>query len=456
MTSPENSAPELATGRIVRTWWPLAASWLLMATELPAVSAVVARLPHPEINLAAYGGVVFPLALIVESPIIMLLAASTALSKDWASYAKLRQFMMRAGLALTLLHMLIAFTPLYYFVAAKVIGAPPEIIEPARIGFMIMVPWSWAIAYRRFNQGVMIRFEQSQAVGIGTAIRLSTLGVMLTIGYLMHTLPGIVIATVAIITAVLSEAIYSGLRVQPILRNQLRLAAPVEPALTFRAFIDFYVPLAMTSLLNLLVEPIGSAALSRMPSPLQSLAVWPVISGLVFMLQSLGVAYNEVVVALLDRPRATRSLRRFANVLLVALTAVILVIAATPLSTLWFGSVLGLSPALTDMARRGLWLALPMPGLAVLTSWYQGNLVHSRRTRGITEAIAIFMVTSVSVMVVGVWVGKFAGSYVGLTAFSVGTAIQTLWLWRRVRVALRSTEARDASSGPLPGRAAAD
>jgi hypothetical protein len=50
----------LSLRRIVRTWWPLAASWLLMSAELPLVSAVVARLAHPEIQLAAYGGVVFP------------------------------------------------------------------------------------------------------------------------------------------------------------------------------------------------------------------------------------------------------------------------------------------------------------------------------------------------------------------------------------------------------------
>ena len=67
-------------GRIVQIWWPLAASWLLMAVELPALSAVVARLANPEINLAAYGGIVFPVSLIIESPIIMLLSASTALS----------------------------------------------------------------------------------------------------------------------------------------------------------------------------------------------------------------------------------------------------------------------------------------------------------------------------------------------------------------------------------------
>jgi hypothetical protein len=53
-------ATGLSYKRILNTWWPLAASWLLMGAELPALSAFVARLPDPAINLAAYGGIVFP------------------------------------------------------------------------------------------------------------------------------------------------------------------------------------------------------------------------------------------------------------------------------------------------------------------------------------------------------------------------------------------------------------
>ena len=98
---------------IFKTWWPLALSWLFMGLEQPLVGAVIARLAEPTVHLAALGGVVFPIALIIEAPIIMLLAASTALSKDWASYGKLYRFTMWAGGLLTLLHILLVFTPLY-------------------------------------------------------------------------------------------------------------------------------------------------------------------------------------------------------------------------------------------------------------------------------------------------------------------------------------------------------
>jgi len=78
-----------------------------------------------------------------------------------------------------------------------------------------------------------------------------------------------------------------------------------------------------------LALPIGSAALSRMPNPLASLAVWPVVSGLVFVVRGSGVAYNEVVVALLDQTGSVASLRRFA-VLLAGLTTTLLLLLQRP------------------------------------------------------------------------------------------------------------------------------
>jgi hypothetical protein len=381
--------------------------------------------------------------LVIESPIIMLLSASTAISKDWDSYCKLRRFMMYTGAFLTALHVLVAFTPLYYIVAVDLIGAPAEIVEPARLGLMIMTPWTWSIAYRRFNQGVLIRFGHSRAVGLGTMVRLSADGLVLTIGYLIGTIPGIVVATSAIAAGVISEAAYAWLRVRPVLRGPLGQATPAEESLTFRALVEFYTPLAMTSLLNMLVQPMISAALSRMPNALESLAVWPVVSGFVFLMRSMSYAYNEVVITLLDEPRAARNLRRFAISLAVLTTALLLIIATTSLAPFWFGRVSALSSQLVALACTGLWVVLPLPGLNALQSWYQGAIVHSHRTRGITEAVVFFLLTSSAILWAGVGWGQMTGLYVGLVAFGAGMLVQTAWLWRRSRPAMRTVQVRD-------------
>ncbi|MFN8589404.1 MAG: hypothetical protein U0704_16555, partial [Candidatus Eisenbacteria bacterium] len=150
------AARPLASREVLATWAPLAGSWLLMGLELPVVSAVMARLPNPTVSLAAYGGVVFPLSLLVEAPILMLLTASTALARDMASYRVVRRFMFVAGGSLTALHAAIAFTPLFDLIAGTLIGVPPEVREPARMGLRLMLPWTLSIAYRRTQQGVLI------------------------------------------------------------------------------------------------------------------------------------------------------------------------------------------------------------------------------------------------------------------------------------------------------------
>ena len=431
---------------VFRTWWPLAASWLMMGAELPILSAVVARLVDPEINLAAYGGIVFPLALIIESPVIMLLAASTALSKDWDSYIKIRRFMMVTAGSMTGIHILIAFTPLYYFVVEGILNAPAEIVEPARIGMMIMTPWTWSIAYRRFNQGVLIRFGHSQAITIGTLIRLSTDTLVLVSGYLIGSIPGIIVATSAVALSVIAEAAYVGVVVRPVINNQLKLEPPLEDPLTLRSFLNFYIPLAMTSLLTLLALPIGSAALGRMPLSLPSLAVWPVITGLVFMFRSLGVAYNEVVVALLDTVGTSTYLRKFAIRLALITSLALGVMAATPLSLVWFDLVSGLSPKLVEMARIALWLAIPLPAMAAMQSWYQGSLLFGRKTKGITEAVVIYLISITAFLLFGVMRGEVVGLYIAMIAMGLSMAMQTGWLWFRSRAIRESVQIRDRLS----------
>lgn len=441
--------PPLPARVIFNTWWPLAFSWLLMNIEIPAISAVIARLSNPEINLAAYGGVVYPLALIIEAPIIMLLGASTALTRHRQAYRLIWQYMTAAGAILTALHILIAYTPLYYFIVDTIIGAPKEIVEPARLGLMVMLPWTWSIGYRRFNQGVMIRFGHSGLIGVGTLIRLVAGSIVLLAGYSlytffgMHNLPGILVGAVAQTVGVLSEAIYTAVRVRPILRMYVNEATVSEP-LTWRAFAAFYIPLALTSLIQLLWQPVGSAALSRMPAALSSLAVWPVLTGLISMLRSPGTAFNEVTVAMLDRPRAFHSLKRFAAAMAITLSALQLLISATPLAYLYFANLSALPRDLAAMASLAFWMALPMPALAVLQSWFQGTLLHSRQTRGVPESVTIFFVTVLLILAAGVAWGKGSGLNIAMLASVIANFAQMGWLWLRSRPARASLVRADS------------
>ena len=424
---------------VARAWWPLAASWVLMGAELPMLSAVVARLEAPEIHLAAYGGVVFPIALIVEAPIIMMLTASTALAKDRASYQALGRVMHLLAAGMTAIHAAVAFTPLFDRLVVDLLDVPGAVVEPARLGLQIMVPWTWSIAWRRFNQGVLIRFGRPRLVGAGTALRLGVGATALAIAYWAGA-RGIVAATTTVIAGVGAEWLFAGLMARPIVRDRMT-AGDLAAVVRGRAFARFYAPLALAPLIALAIQPIGAAAISRMPQALESLAVWPVVSGLVFMLQGSGLALNEVVVAMVERPGAPAALRRFAWLLGGGVVAVVAALTATPLAGLWFGGVSALRPELAALATTALALATPIAALRAIESWYQGTLVHGRQTGAITESVVAFVVTSLGVMAAGVAWGAWPGIWVAVAAFSVGRAAETGWVWGRSR-ALRRELAR--------------
>lgn len=434
----------LTMRRVTQTWWPLAAGWFLMTVEIPVLSAAIARNPEPQINLAAWG-LVFSLALILASPVMMLLSASTALSRDWQAYTKVLRYGMVLSLILTLVHMLLAFTPLFDFVVGKLMAPPPEIIEPTRLGLALMLPYIAALAYRRFNYGVLIRFNHTRSVTLGAGVRLATDALILVILYLIGVRNGVVIATITITIGVVVEAIYSGVRVHPVL-NELRAAKPSQRPLTLSSFLEFYTPLVMTSLLQILVQPMGTAALSRMAEPLDSLAVWPVVYSLMILWTSAGMAFTDAVVVLLDEPRPVHVLHKFTLRGGIIAIGLLLIMNATPLADLWFKHIAALPPELAGPASWALWMTLLVPGLAFLQSWYTGTLVNARQTRGITEAVFVALLVNGLVLWLGVVSGQVPGLYVGTVGLVAGHFARTIWLWVRTRPTMRSRRAQETPS----------
>lgn len=425
--------PALTRRQVFRLWFPLAASWALMGAEGPLFTYFVAHLPEQKVNLAAFGSITFPVALVVEGPIIMLLAASTALCRDWTSYRKVRRFTLVAAAALTALHAAIAFTPLYHVVAGTIIGAPEEVRAPGRLGLQLMLPWTGAIAYRRFLQGLLIRYHASRMVMFGTVVRLVVLVSALWLGSRFADWPGIAVGSFAISCGVVAEALFARWSVGPVLRERLPRHDPDAEPLHRRRFLAFYLPLALTPLITLFIQPAGAAAMSRMPEAALSLAAWQVVHAIVFLTRSTGFALNEVVVAQLDRPGARPALRSFTLMLALATSGALALIALTPLADLLFRGVFGLAPDLARVCRVALLFALVMPAYQALQSWYQGRLVHRGRTRGVTEAVVLYAAVALVGLGAGARWSTVPGIYWALATFTLGGILQTLWLARRAR-----------------------
>jgi hypothetical protein len=429
MSHPDQDRSRLSTLTVLRFWAPLAASWLLMSAEMPLVTAFIARMPDAKLNLAAFG-VAFSLVLVAESPIIAMLTAGNALARDRSSYLLVRRFMLGLSAFLTLVVLLLGYTPLFGLVVTRILGVPVEVAALVRPVLWVMIPWPAAIAYRRFHQGLMIGQGYTRRISYGTALRLSTTLVVSLIGYSSGRLNGATVAGLALCCSVLAEALYAHLAASPAVEQVGRTSVYEESeALCLAGLLRFYSPLALTAIVLLSTTPVLNFGMIRAPWPIESLAVWPVVNGQLFILRSFGYSFQEAVVALLKGPAALRTLRRFAAMLAGGALALSLALAFTPLGLWWQQRIAGLSAELVVFALPALRWAVLLPALAVVQSWLRGLIIAGKATAAIAWATAINLVSLVGVLLVGARFGWLPGASLAAIALVSSQSIETIWLW---------------------------
>ena len=403
----------------------------MMAVEGPYVAAIIARLREPVVNLAAYG-VAFSFAFIAEAPIIMMMTASNALVGGRQSFLALRRFMVALNALVTVAMAIGLLPPVFRFITDRLIGLPPDIARLTHVATALLLFWPAAIGYRRFYQGILVRHHMPRRVAYGTVVRLGTMsGAAAALAWLTD-LPGAYVGSLALAAGVIAEAGASRWMARAIVSRLLSAPAedaPADAALSQREIFRFYVPLALTSLLAIVVNPLVTFFMGRSRMPLESLAVLPVISGFVFMFRSGALAYQEVGVALVGPRREHEGpIRRVAFGLALVSVLALAGVLFTPLALVWFTRVAGLSP---ELARFSLWparvLAL-VPALDYLLSLQRALLVLARRTRLITLATLTEATAIVIVLMAGVsglhWVGALAAG----VAMLVGRVAGNLFL----------------------------
>lgn len=430
--------PPLTQGAIARFWAPLALTWLMMSVEGPTIAAIIARLADPTVNLAAYG-VAFAFALVAEAPVIMLMAASTAVVRGPTSYRSLRSFSVGLSMMVTAAQGVLLLPPVWALLSGPLLALGPEVADRTWLALLILLPWPPAIGLRRFYHGVLIRGGQTRRVAMGTVFRLAAM-VSTAIGLAATgRIEGAAVGAAALSAGVTVEAVAARLMAAREIRRLLTRPAAGDTEWALPRLVRFYTPLAMTSLLGLGVQPVVTAFMSRGGRPLESLAAMPVILALVFIFRSLGLAFQEVAIALMgDRMEGLPALRRFALVLGAAVVASLGLITLTPLAHGWFQGVSGLPPELAEFALVPARILAVIPGLTVLLSFQRALLVHTERTGPVTWATALEVGTVVLLMAAGVIGLGLTGAVTAAVALLAGRIAANVFLLAPVRSAVRA------------------
>lgn len=370
-----------------------------MAVESPVCTGAISRKPLPELNTAALL-ILMSIALWIESPIIDLLSTSTTLSKNRTHYLELRRFVIGLVLLVATVHAIIVFTPLYWVITERIIGVDHNVAATARTGLALMLPWAPSIGWRRFLQGILIRFDKTRFVALGTATRVTGMSLAALGLFAFTKLPGIQLGACALICGVVSEASVIHWASRRTIREQFDQPDEEAP-LGLRKLLNFHTPLTMTTMIIMCGTPIVSAALARMPDPLMSLAAFQVAAGVQWLLRSFTYALPEVVITLYKDEQSARALKGFCLWNGALASGALIVFGLTGIDVFMFTKVLGATPDISRAAHIAFLAGGLLPFIGGCQSYVRGMLTAYHLTVSRLNAVAI----SVGVLVGGLAIG---------------------------------------------------
>jgi hypothetical protein len=367
----------VSLGTLWREFLPLSLSDVTMAYGDPMMTTTLAHLPDAQNNLAAVN-IAKSLAIFFESPIIMILHAANALAGSQDSRKALWRFTLLVGGGLTFLLSLLGLPIIFNFVGVSLLGIPSAMLATVSQVLLLMGGWPFAIAWRRYFQGLLIYHGQSRAVAKASIFRLFTLALVLTGGFFLPITGGI-LAGFALISGVIVEAIavtifarLSGAILPP------QIEQPNLPRNLTQVW-KFYLPLANSMMVVWGGRAILISILARAEDATIAIAAWSAAWGLVLVIANSTRMVQQMVIKYRHQV-SDRQLLTFAISVGAACSTVLLLMSVTPIGDRIVQSFIGNDLTLAKSIKPVLLICAIVPLFVALQNAIQGFLVSENRT----------------------------------------------------------------------------
>ena len=367
----------VSLGTLWREFLPLSLSDVTMAYGDPMMTTTLAHLPDAQNNLAAVG-IAKSLAIFFESPIIMILHAANALAGSQDSRKALWRFTLLVGGGLTFLLSLLGLPIIFNFVGVSLLGIPSAMLATVSQVLLLMGGWPFAIAWRRYFQGLLIYHGQSRAVAKASIFRLFTLALVLTGGFFLPITGGI-LAGFALISGVIVEAIavtifarLSGAILPP------QIEQPNLPRNLTQVW-KFYLPLANSMMVVWGGRAILISILARAEDATIAIAAWSAAWGLVLVIANSTRMVQQMVIKYRHQV-SDKQLLTFAMSVGAACSSLLLLMSLTPIGDRIVQSFIGNDLTLAKSIKPVLLICAIVPLFVALQNAIQGFLVSENRT----------------------------------------------------------------------------
>jgi hypothetical protein len=373
----EPQSQPVSLGSLWREFLPLSLSDVTMACGDPMMTTTLAYLPDAQVNLAAVG-IAKSLAIFFESPIIMILHAANALAGSQDSRKALWRFTLFVGAGLTCLLSLLGLPMIFNFVGVSLLGIPSAMLATVSQVLLLMGGWPFAIAWRRYFQGLLIYHGQSRAVAKASILRLFTLALVLTGGFFLP-ISGGILAGLALISGVVVEAIavtifarLSGATIPP------QIEQPNLPRNLAQVW-KFYLPLANSMMVVWGGRAILISILARAEDSTIAIAAWSAAWGLVLVIANSTRMVQQMVIKYRHQV-SDRQLLSFAISVGAACSSLLLLMSVTPIGDRIVQSFIGNDLTLANSIKPVLLICTIVPLFVALQNATQGFLVSENRT----------------------------------------------------------------------------
>ncbi len=324
MTEQERAAslPEL-----LRFFAPLAVTWMLMMFTHTIISAGLARTSNPTIATAAYA-IALSFGDIFEAPLVMIRQTGIAFITGRESFQTVRQVtLVTIAVFMVIVSAIAYIPPLTRFTFQNILGVTDDLYTAAVLGFRVTMFFPLVSGLRSLYQSVILVNRRTIYISLGVIVRV--IFVALVVYGLVRTglVPGVLVGAIAIVGAVLAEAIpayhFGSRLLQP------DTGTPIAKQTVWR----FYLPLIASSLFVTMGKPFINAGLTRMPQATVSLAAFSVASSLAGILISPSHNIHQLTMVFGRSRQNLPLVRKFAISFSLLTTGLLLLVSFSPLGT---------------------------------------------------------------------------------------------------------------------------
>ncbi len=428
-------------------YWPLTLTGFAMLLAKQFENGVLARYPDAATELAifAYAWSTF---FLFNAALVFVPQVVTRLARSAADRAVCLRFLWAVCASLTVPLVVVSFTPLGGQILDRLFDLRGSELAAVVTYLRFLTPMVLINGMRLFYMGILVQEHRTRTVTILNVAYLSLIVILLTIGFRSGWRPVITLAVAQLSASSLHLILGATLSRQG--RTERGEAEKTSATITYREVFAFFWPVALTSTMFAFSRPILYSFVSRTPDATTTVAALRVAFDLAMIFHNPMNQSRHLFVTFGLKDRA--GLQIFVTRVMLGLSALMLLVAATPLLDSVMVGLLGVDEAIRAMAHGSFWVLCLVPLTIGLRNMVHGTAMVKKRTTGMgiggISRNAVIYATSWACYHAGV-LNHLSAAGILVAGFAAEGIVVNLWLRSVERV--RGPMIRADFVGAIPG-----